>query len=81
MNSKVEAALKTSAVLGALAIPVAVLAYIGSVYGTEVAGIIGCTVFVGFLIYSIYDIMLSRVESERRQAQAAERIASMQQAR
>jgi len=81
MNAKFEAAVKTSAVLGALAIPVAVLSYIGSVYGTEVAGIIGCTVFIGFLIYNIYDIMLSRVESERHQAEAAERIARMQQAR
>jgi predicted transporter len=81
MNVKVEAALKTSAVLGAMAIPVAVLSYIGSVYGTQIAGIIGCTVFIGFLIYSIYGIMLGQVESERRQAEAADRIAKMQQAR
>ena len=81
MNVKVEAALKTSAVLGAMAIPVAVLAYIGSVYGPEVAGIIGLTLFVGFMIYCLYGIMLGQVESERRQAEAAERIARMQQAR
>lgn len=81
MNVKVEAALKTSAVLGAMTIPVAVLSYIGSVYGTEVAGIIGCTVFMGFCIYIIFSIMLGQVESERRQAEAAERIARMQQAR
>lgn len=81
MNVKVEAALKTSAVLGAMTIPVAVLSYIGSVYGTEVAGIIGCTVLMAFFIYIIFSIILGNVESERRQAEAAERIARMQQAR
>ena len=81
MNAKVEAALKTLVILFAMTIPVAVLSYIGSVYGTQVAGIIGCTVFIGFAIYMIYSIMLGQVESERHQAEAAERIARMQQAR
>jgi len=78
MNVKVEAAVKTLAVLGAMTIPVAVLGYIGSVYGTQIAGIIGCTVFIGFLIYCIYGIMLGQLESERRMAEAAERIVKMQ---
>jgi len=46
MNAKLEAALKTLAVLGAMTIRAAVLSYIGSVYGTQVAGIIGCTIFI-----------------------------------
>jgi uncharacterized membrane protein YfcA len=81
MNAKFEAALKTLAVLGAMTIPAAVLSYIGSVYGTQVAGIIGCTIFIGFLIYMIYSMMLGQVESERRMAEAAERIVRMQQTR